>query len=142
MLLTSQMTTTPTLDQLKRAIVISEQIAALEAEMGAIFGASTPAKATATAKAPAAKSDGRKAKKSPETIAKMRAAQQARYAKLRGAKVKAPAKAKAEPKKIEAPVKKKRTMSPAVKAKLAAAMKKRWADAKAGKAPAPTAKKK
>lgn len=89
------------------------------------------------------KSDGRRAKKSPETIARMKAAQQARYAKLRGAKAKSPAKAKTEPKKAETPVKMKRKpMSPEAKAQIAAAMKKRWDDAKAGKGPAPTAKKK
>ena len=133
---------TPTVDQLKRALVISEQIEALQAELKAIFGDSTPAsvsKATPKAKTATAKSDGRKAKKSPETIAKMRAAQQARYAKLRGAKATAPAKAKAEA--PAAAPKKKGGMSPAHKAKLKAAAKKRWAAIRAGKAPNPFASK-
>jgi len=129
------MTTTPTLSQLQRGLAISQQIAALQAEMAAIFNGSAP-----TAKSSPAQADGRKGKRSPATIAKMKASQQARWAKVKGKKPaaasKAPAKAKAEN-----PVKKRKPMSPAVKAKLAAAMKKRWADAKAGKGPAPTAKK-
>jgi hypothetical protein len=130
---------TPTLDQLKRGLAIAEQIEALEAEMTAIFAGSlptSPAKATFAGKEAPAPAKG---KRSSETVARMKAAQQARWAKIKGTKASvatnAPAKAK-----TEAPVKKKRKpMSPAVKAKLAAAMKARWAAAKAGKGPAPTA---
>ena len=118
------MTTTPTLDQLKRSLAISEQIAALEAELGAIFNGAAPTKATGTAKAAPTAGDGRKGKRSPETIAKMKAAQQARWAK-----VKAPA-----PAKTEAPAKK-GGMSAAGKAKIAAAQKARWAKLKAQTAP-------
>lgn len=138
------MTTTPTLDQLKRALAISEQIAALEAELKAIFGGSTSTKAATATKAAPTTGDGRKGKRSAATIAKMKASQQARWAKVKGKKVPAKAKTEAPAKaKAEAPATTKRKpMSPATKAKMAAAMKKRWALAKAGKAPAPTASKK
>ena len=126
---------TPTLDQLKRALVISEQIAALEKELAGILGNHS---------APVAKSSPAPVKKkgmSAKARALISAAQKLRWAKVKGKKApvasKAPAKAKAQ-----APVKKKSKMSAEGRAKIAAAMKKRWADAKAGKGPAPTASKK
>jgi hypothetical protein len=125
------MNTTPTLSQLQRGLAISEQIAALQAELSAIFNGSAPApavKAAPTATAPAAQGDGRTGKRSAATIAKMKASQQARWAK---AKAEAPA----------AAPKKKGGMSPAHKAKLKAAAKKRWAAIRAGKAPNPFAAK-
>jgi hypothetical protein len=123
------MTTTPTLDQLKRGIAIAEQIEALKSELDGILGKSsapTP-KASPVAKSAAAQGDGRRAKRSPETIAKMKAAQQARWAKVKG-----PASAKAEAPK--SPVKK-GGMSAAGKARIAAAQKARWAKIKGAKAP-------
>ena len=121
------MTTTPTLDQLQRGLAISEQIAALEDEMKAIFNGSALASA---AKATPAQSDGRKGKRSAATIAKMRASQQARWAKVKGNKPAAASKAPAMAK-AETPVKRCKPMSPATKAKMAAAMKARWAAKKA-----------
>jgi hypothetical protein len=91
-------------------------------------------KAAPTAKAPAAQGDGRTGKRSAATIAKMKASQQARWAK-----VKAPVVVKAEA--PAAAPKKKGGMSPAHKAKLKAAAKKRWAAIRAGKAPNPFAAK-
>ena len=114
------MTTTPTLSQLQRGLAISEQIAALETELAAIFNGSAP---VSTAKATPAKEDGRKAKRSAATIAKMKASQQARWAKL-----KAPVVAKA-------PVKK-GGMSAEGRARIVAAQKARWAKIKGEKAPA------
>jgi hypothetical protein len=126
------MTTTPTLSQLQRGLAIFEQIAALETELAAIFNVSAPtssAKATA-APAPAAQSGGRTGKRSAATIAKMKASQKARWAKIKGEK--APVAAKA-PVVGKAPAKQKRKpMSPAVKAKLSAMMKARWEAKKAG----------
>ena len=75
--------TTPTLQQLQRGLAISERIAALETELAAIFNGSAPTRATPTAKSPAAQSDGRKGKRSAATIAKMKASQQARWAKVK-----------------------------------------------------------
>jgi len=121
------MTITPTLDQIKRGIAIAEQIEALKSELDGILGKSSAPAAKTTTIAKPAPAQG-KFKRSPETIAKMKAAQQARWAK-----VKAPAAAKAE-----APVKKKGGMSAAGKAKIAAAQKARWAKLKAEKAPVAT----
>jgi hypothetical protein len=121
------MTTTPTLSQLQRGLAIFEQIAALKSELAAIFNVSAPAPAV---KAPAAQSGGRTGKRSAATIAKMKASQQARWAKIKGEK--APVAAKA-PTASKAPAKQKRKpMSPAVKAKLSAMMKARWEAKKAG----------
>ena len=115
------MTTTPTLAQLQRAIVISEQIEALQAEMKGIFSGSAPsAKAAPTAKAAPAKTGT--FKRSPETIAKMKASQQARWAKL-----KAPASAKTPAKKGG--------MSPEGRAAIVAAQKARWAKIKGTNTP-------
>ena len=130
-------TTSPTLEQLTHAVKIAESIAALEAELAAIFGNhSAPTKTAHTAESapsPVKKKGGMSA----AGRARVAAAQKLRWAKLKGMKTpKASAKAKAD-----APVKK-RTMSPAVLKKLALAMKKRWADAKAGKGPLPNAGKK
>ena len=134
--------TTPTIEQLKQGLSISERIAALEAELKAIFGGSTSPNTTSKVKATSGKVDGRRGKKSPETIAKMRAAQRARFAMLRTAKGKTPSN-QPDPAKVATPAKKKRKpMSPEAKAKIADAMKARWAAAKAGKGPVPTAKKK
>lgn len=126
----------PTLAQLQRGLAVSEKIAALEAELAAIFkGSPAPAKAPAATKAPVIKKKGGM---SDAGRARIAAAQKLRWSKIKKAQA---AKAQA-PKAPKAPVKKKRTMSPEVKAKLAAAMKARWAAAKAGKGPAPTASKK
>ena len=126
------MSNTPTLDQLKRAVTISEQIATLEAELAAVFSGSPVAPKVLAKASPAKKADGRTGKKSPETIAKMKAAQQARWAAK-----KAPASAPAT--KAPAPVKK-AGMSAAHKAKLAKAAKARWARIKAGKEASPFGK--
>jgi len=106
---------TPTSDQLKRALVLSEQIERLQKEFAGIFGNhSAPA-----AKAAAAK--GKKKGMSAKARALIGAAQRLRWAKLKSKK---------------APANKKRTISAATKAKMAAAMKARWAAAKAGTGPA------
>ena len=123
---------TPTLSQLQRGLAIFEQIAALKSELAAIFNGAAPASGAKATPAPAAQSGGRTGKRSAATIAKMKASQKARWAKIKGEKApvapKAPAKAKAE-----APAKQKRKpMSPAVKAKLSAMMKARWEAKKAG----------
>ena len=116
---------TPSLEQLKRAIAISEQIDALQSQLAAVLGGSSPASAKA-----AASGKSRKGKRtvSPEARAKMAAAQRARWAKRKGAA--APA---------AKPEKKKRGLTPEGRARLAAAMKARW-DARKKGAPAPTAK--
>ena len=109
---------TPSLDQLKRAIVISEQIETLQSELAGLFGGqSAPVKATP----PKAAKPGKRTM-SPETIAKMRTAQLARWAVKKEKPVKS-SKAIAKPKV-------KRNISPEGRAKMAEAAKKRWADNK------------
>lgn len=97
-------TTAPTLEQLTHAVKIAEQIAALEAELAAIFGNSPVVKVSAAA--PVKKKGG------------MSAAGKARIAEAQKARAKAT---------VEAPVKKKRKLSPEARAKMAAAAKARWA---------------
>ena len=101
------------LDQLKRAVAIKEQIEALESELAGLLGAPKPA---AAAPVPGKRS------LSAATRAKMAAAHQARWAKIRAAK----ATPKAAPK---APATRK--MSAAGRARLIAAVKARWAKVKA-----------
>ena len=121
---------TPTLNQLKRAMEIAERIAALEAEMNGLFNGKAVV-ATALARTSEPKTGGRR-QLSPEAIARIRAGQERRWAKVKGTN--APLAVKAEVKKGG--------LTAAGRAKLAAAMKKRWAAAKKTGGPAPTAKKK
>jgi len=105
---------TLSLNQLKHAVAIKEQIEALESELAGLLGAPKPA-AAATGKRTL----------SAATRAKMAAAHQARWAKIRASKG-APKTASAAPK---APAKRK--LSPAGRARLIAAIKARWARTKA-----------
>ena len=132
------MSTTPTLDQLKRGLAISEQIATLQAELASIFN--PPARkpgivwlGSYVLKPDFEKPGKKKGGMSAAGRARVAAAQTKRWALIKKAKVPAA--------KAPAPAEKKRTMSPETKAKMAAAMKARWAAAKAGKGPAPTASK-
>ena len=109
------------LDQLKRAVALKEQIAALESELAGVLSAPKPV-------AVAAPAPGKRSL-SEATKAKMRAAHQARWAKIRAAK----GGPKTAPTALKAPAKRK--MSAAGRARLVAAVKARWAKAKAaGKA--------
>jgi hypothetical protein len=103
-----------TINQLKRAAAIKEQIAALTKELRAILGASGNAGATLK----------RKRTMSASVKKKIAAAQKARWATLRGAK---PAPRSVKP--VAKP--KKKTMSPAARAKLSAKLKAYWAAKKA-----------
>jgi len=116
--------TSPPNDHHTHAVRIAEQIETLKHELTGILGNhSTPVVEAVPAPV---KANGRKGKRSAAKVAKMKASQKARWAK-----VKAPA----------AP-KKNGGTSLAHKAKLAAAAKKRWAKIRAGKAPNPFASKK
>ena len=112
------------IDQLKRALEIAEQIQKLEAQLASILGRTTGfVKAGAPVKS-APKPATKRRTISAEGRARIAAAQKARWAKSRGQTISAPAK----------PAKgKKRNISPEARAKMAAAAKKRWAAAKAGK---------
>ncbi len=100
---------TPTLDQLKRAIKIAEQIQNLEAEIAAIFGAK-PAPAAATRSASGKSTGKRPYNFSPATLAKRAASKEKADAKAEGKKKT-----------------KKSTMSEAGRAAIVAAQKARWA---------------
>ena len=106
-------------DQVRRAISLKEQIAALEAQLKQILGA--PAPATLPAKRP-----GRR-KRSAATKARMAAAQKAHWGKLKAQPTSSPAKIV------------RRKLSAATRAKMAAAATARWAKKKAvgGKLPVP-----
>jgi hypothetical protein len=134
---------TPSIAQLKQAVTIAEQIEQLQAELASLVGGGSSARGSEagngkTISAPATKR-GRKRKMSPETIAKMKAAQQARWARKKGASV-APASApKADTKPAAGSKKKKSGLSPEGRAKIVAALKARWAAKKKG-ASTPAAK--
>jgi hypothetical protein len=97
-----------TVAQLRQAISIKERIDELEAELAVVSGGEV----TATAKL------GERRGMSAAGRARIAAAQKARWAKVKGAKV-------------EAAPKKRRKMSAAGRARMAAAAKARWAKAKA-----------
>ena len=105
-----------TINQLKRAAAIKEQIEDLNKELGSILGVS--------AKSGAA----RKTKRTMSAAAKknIAAGQKARWAKVRGVK---PATRSVKP----AAKAKKKTTSPATRAKLSARLKAYWAAKRAGK---------
>ena len=103
-----------TINQLKRAAAIKEQIAALTKELRAILGAS--GKTGTTLK--------RKRTISASVKKRIAAAQKARWATLRGAR---PATRSVKP--VAKP--KKKTMSPAARAKLSTKLKAYWAAKKA-----------
>ena len=124
-------TNTPSIDQLKRALEISQQIEKLQAEFAAVFGGASPVAATKAAAQPTT-GKGR-GKMSPEAREKIAAAARARWAKVKGTSPAPAAKAAAAPKK-------KGGLTPEGRAKLAASMKARWAARRKG-APAPTASK-
>ena len=108
--------------QLKQAVQMREQITSLREKLDALLGGSS---ITTTKKVGRPKG---KRTMSVATIEKMRAAQQARWAGIKGKSSNKAAPAKATAK--DAP--KKKVMSPEAKAKIAAAMKARWAANKQG----------
>jgi hypothetical protein len=119
--------TTISIDQLKRAIVVAEQIEALQAELNQILGGQPAPRSTASALTPT--TDSRKGKRSPAVKARMAAAQKARWAAKRGAA--------SEPVPVEKPKKRKGGMSAAGRAAIIAAQKARWARVKAAKGSTP-----
>jgi len=74
--------TITSIDQLKRAIIVAEQIEKLQAELNQILGGNH---STAPAATPTAVQDPRKGKRSPAVRARMAAAQRARWAKKQAA---------------------------------------------------------
>ena len=123
-------TSAPTIDQLKRAIQLTEQIEKLQGELNRIFpGSAAKASATPTAAPKAATAPGKKRRKMSATgRAAIVAAQKARWAKINSAK-ETPAIAAAAPK-----AKVQRKISPAARARMVEGAKKRWALLKAAPA--------
>lgn len=125
----------PTIAQLKQAITIAEQIEKLQAELARLVGGSSPVTfSPAASRATPIKVRGKRTMSSA-TIAKMRAAQRARWAKKgpSAAPTTAEAARTAEGKPAAAPKKKKSKLSPEGRAKIVAALKARWAAKKAAK---------
>jgi hypothetical protein len=117
-----------TVDQLKRAIVVAEQIEKLKAELAAILGG-TPTKQAEPAKVTSAPVKRRKKRKlSPESRARIVAAVKARWARVKGQK------APGRPAKAPKTSRKKRKLTPEGRARLAASMRARWAARKAATA--------
>jgi hypothetical protein len=105
-----------TVNQLKRAAAIKEQIEGLNKELATILGASAKSEAA----------PNKKRTMSASVKKKIAAAQKARWAKVQGVR---PAAVSVNP----SAKAKKKTMSPAAKAKLSAKLKAYWAAKKAGK---------
>ncbi len=116
-----------TVAQLERAVAIKKQIEALEQELESLEGTSPAFTGTRTPTL-SPKLGRKKRTVSPESRARIAAAQKARWAKVNGTA--APEAAVAEE------PKKKRKMSRAGKARIAAAAKARWAKIRAEKAAA------
>ena len=106
------------LDQLKQAIALKEQIAALETQLAGIMGGAAETPTTTTSSFLLARL-GRPpgSKMSAEARARIAAAQKARWAKYRGSQGTVPA----------SPPRKKRMISPIHRARIVAAQKARWA---------------
>lgn len=131
-------TTTPSIDQLKRAISISEQIQALEAELASILGGIGESSARAAVKAVASSSSVKAAKGkrtlSPEARARIVAAQKARWAKARGEEAPVTEAApKPRGKKAASGAKGKRVVSEEARARMAASARNRWAKSRKNK---------
>jgi len=135
--------TTPSVEQLQRAILITEQIANLEAELKVVLGGAGQVTATAPVKTTAAAKPAKKKRTmSPEARARIVAAQKERWAKIKEGKAAAtPAPAAPKAAKVET---KKGGLTAEGRARLAASMKARWAARKKGtpalNAPAKSAK--
>jgi glucan-binding YG repeat protein len=124
---------TPSIDRLKRAVEVAEQIEKLQSELASILGDqhAVPAAPVAkiaqvakVAKVAASKPAGKgKRTMSPEARERIAAAQRARWAKSRGSAVAKPAASAAAPKAKAG----KRSLSPEAREKIAAAARRRWA---------------
>jgi len=119
---------TPNLAQLQRAIVIAEQIEKLKEELSQLLDGSSSFGPKAFATAPVKAVKGKR-KMSAATIAKMRASQQARWAKKEVVSA-----VNTVVKSTEKLAKKaKRNLSPEGRARIVAALKARWVAKKAKK---------
>ena len=125
---TQQIMTTPTIDQLNRAVQIAEQIAVLESEMAALLAGQTISTSLVKAAQPGP-TIRKKRTMSPEGRARIAAGAKARWAKARSGNVNAEPPAATSPSSAPAS-KKKGGLTEEGRKRMAAAMKKRWAEAK------------
>jgi hypothetical protein len=126
---TSQLST----NQLRQALQLSEQIESLQQRLNSILGG--PSTTSSPAKSTAGGSSLRGRKLSSATLRKMRAAQQARWAKIRGSDAAEPSQGAGASKSPASTQKKKSSgMTPEQRAKIAATMKARWAAKKKNEA--------
>ncbi len=116
------------LDQLKRAVLIKEQLTNLENQLSSLLGGKAPAAA------PAVKPGGMSA----AAKAKLSAMAKARWAKIKAGNNKPSA---AKPAAPASPAAKPAGLSEAARKKISDAAKARWAKVKAGSKTAPSAKK-
>lgn len=114
----------PSVENLKQAIKLQEQIDDLQRQLAKLFGAASPPARASTAK------------RGPGKMSAAARARIAAAARARWAKVKAGANKTAQP--AKASKKRKGALTPEGRARLAALMKARWAARKKG-APAPNA---
>jgi hypothetical protein len=120
----------PTLVQLKQAVTIAEQIEKLQAELARIMSGASGSNAPVSSPSSTVAKRGGKRTMSPETIAKMKASQQARWAKKKGAAVVSAVETtvnSAVKSTTKIAKKAKRNLSPEGRARIVAALKKRWA---------------
>ena len=124
---------TPSIDRLKRAVEVAEQIEKLQSELASILGdkqAAAPAPVAKAAKVAVSKPAGKgKRTMSPEARERIAAAQRARWAKSRGAAVAKPA-ASVSAAAPKAKTGKRPPLSPEAREKIAAAARRRWAAVK------------
>ncbi len=120
-------TNTPSIDQLKRAVQISEEIAKLEAQLKAVLGGGASVGRPPKVAVAAVRKGRKKSGMSAEGRARIIAAQKARWAKVRAEKGETPAKSAGAPKK-----RRKNKISPEGLARIKAAQKARWAKFRKG----------
>lgn len=121
-----------TSDQLRQALQLSEQIESLQQRLNSVLGVTGSGAATTSslsAKSTAGGSSLKGRKLSPATLRKMRAAQQARWAKIKGGNAGGGSKPAGNAKSA-APTQKKKSgggMTPEQRARISATLKARWA---------------
>ena len=121
----------PTVDQLKRAVQIAEQIQSLEREIAAILGGETKGNESKGESSPVGNGRRKRRAMSPEARERIAQAQRNRWAKSKGSDGGGEGEAAAdEGSKAEGKPRRKRTMSPEARAKIAEATRKRWAERK------------
>jgi len=120
------MSTTPSIDQLKRAVSISEEIEKLQSQLASLLGAGPKVSASASAAPAGPKARRKKRGLSAEGRARIAAAQKARWAKVKGAAATPAPKAPKPGRKRKV----KRVLSPEARARIVAAVKRRWARAR------------